>query len=91
MVPSTDEAIHLFASAGGHLTPESCFGQNSIGDFPHLKELRARDFSTRYPPVELILENILHSDGMMFQQSIKYFIELTKRVASIITGRIIEF
>lgn len=58
--------------------------KNPIDDFSHLKELRAKDFSMRYPSVEIILENILHSDGMMFQQSIKYFIELTKRFASII-------
>ena len=83
-VPTTSEAVHLFTSAGGHLTPESSFGEDPIGAFQHLKELRTRDFSCRYPSMEAILENVLHSDGLMFRQSIKYFIELTHRFSAIV-------
>lgn len=82
--PTTSEAVHLFTSAGGHLTPESSFGEDPIGAFQHLKELRTRDFSCRYPSMEAILENVLHSDGLMFRQSIKYFIELTHRFSAIV-------
>ena len=43
-IPSTNEAICLFTSTGGHLTPESSFGEDPIGAYQHLKELRNRDF-----------------------------------------------
>ena len=75
-IPSTDEAIRLFTSTGGHLTSESSFGEDPIGAYQHLKELRDRDFRSRYPSMEAVLENVLHSDGMLFRQSVKYFIDL---------------
>ena len=83
-IPSTNEEIHLFTSTGGHLTPESSFGEDPIGAYQHLNELRNRDFRSRYPLMEAVLENVLHSDGMVFRQSVKYFIDLTHQFSAII-------
>ena len=81
---STNEEIRLFTSTGGHLTPESSFGEDAIGAYQHLKELCNRDFRSRYPSMEAVLENVLHSDGMVFRQSVKYFIDLTHQFSAII-------
>ena len=82
-IPSTDETIHLFTSTGGHLTPESFFGEDPISAYQHLKELHDGDFRSRYPSMEAVLENVLHSDGMIFRQSVKYFIDLTHQFSAI--------
>ena len=82
-IPSTNEEIRLFTSTGGHLTPESSFGEDPIGAYQHLKELRNRDFRSRYPLMEAVLENVLHSDGMVFRQSVKYFIDITHQFSGI--------
>ena len=58
-VPQTDHAIHLFTQNGGHLTPESTFGTDLLKDFPCLQTLRERDFTERYPAMNLIFENVL--------------------------------
>ena len=80
-VPNTDQAIELFTNDGGHLTPEHMFGQDPLDGFALLQQLRLRNFQSRHPSVDDIFQNILHSDGAMFVQSIQSFIELTNRLA----------
>ncbi len=62
---TADKAIQLFTGSGGHLTPESCFGVDPIDHFTKLKGLRERDFRTAFPSLETVLENVLHSDGII--------------------------
>ena len=83
-IPSTDNAIHLFTSAGGHLTPESTFGSDPLEGYPHLQYLRERDFRATYPNMDAIFHNVVTSDGTIFRQSIHCFIQLKKRFSSLV-------
>lgn len=76
-IPRTDQAINMFTRNGGHLTPESTFGRDLLVNYPHLQALRARDFNSRYPAMNLVFENVLHGDGALFKGCIQYFAQLT--------------
>ena len=84
-VPTTDQAINLFITDGGRLTSESVFGQDPLDGFPLLQQLRVRDFQSSYPSMDDIFQNILHSDGALFVQSIQSFIDLTERFSAFVT------
>ena len=81
-ISTTDQAIHLFTNNGGHLTPESSFGQDPLQKFPPLQKLRERDFCNRFPSTAHVFENVIHSDGSVFVDYLQFFIELTQRYSA---------
>lgn len=83
-IPTTDQAINLFTINGGSLTPESPFGHDPLGRYPHLQKLRERDFRNAYPSPADIFCNVLHSDGAAFTNYVLFFIQLTGRFSSFI-------
>ena len=83
-IPSLDQAISAHENNGGHLTPESCYGQDPIIDLPGLQLLRERDFLYEYPNMDAVFQNVLHDNGTIFRQAILFFIELTNRYSTLL-------
>ena len=85
-IPCVDDAIAAHMSQGGHLAPESSmvYGADPIAEYPALQALRDRDFRLMFLSTEQLFENILHSDGVLFQQAILSFIELNHRYTTLI-------
>ena len=84
-VPSTNAAIAIHRNNGGRaLTPEHAFGKDPLKAYQQLQNLRERDFYQRYPRVEEIFQNILHSDGSLFKAAVQYFIALTKSFSELV-------
>ena len=53
------------------------YGVDPIDEFPHLRALRERDFSSAFPSMDAILSDIRHGDGTMFRDAVLVFISLS--------------
>ena len=80
-----DDAVAAHVSQGGQLSPESSmvYGTDPIFEYPALQTLRDRDFRL-FPSAEQVFDDILHNDGILFQQAILSFFELNQRHATLI-------
>lgn len=83
-VPSTSEAIQLHESARSQLTRECTFGTDPLTGYHRLQALRQRDFYSRHPSMEAIFTDVLHNSGLMLQDAILTFIELSNSYSSLI-------
>ena len=77
-IPSVDSAIALNEIAGGHLSPDRCYG---VGE---LQRLRDRDFEILYPSMDAVYGDILHADGIPFRQATHYFTDMSCRFPSLV-------
>ncbi len=84
VVPSVVEAVNIHESNGSRLTHESTFGFDPIGDYDGLQKLRERDFFARYPSMDIIFSDVLHSNGEMLVGAIQFFISLSEHFATVI-------
>ena len=84
-VPSTSEAIQLHESARSQLTRECTFGTDPLTGYHRLQALRQRDFYSRHPSMEAIFTDVLHNRGLMLQDAILTFIELSNSYSSLIS------
>lgn len=80
VIPSTNQAITLHH---GRLSEEHTFGKDPLQG-PHLQNLREHDFYLKYPNMQTIFNDILHGNGTVFRQAIKYFIQLTQSFGQLV-------
>ena len=52
LVPSVDEAAHLYAASGGHLSPVASFGSDPLANSSHLVSLRQQAMDENIPTPE---------------------------------------
>lgn len=83
-VPSTAELIRQHHRQGGTLKEEHVFGEDPLQGYPQLQQLRERDFHLRFPTLEEVFQNILHSDGSQFKATVHHFISLTSSFARLL-------
>ena len=81
---TTTDAISLHEQLGGHLTRESQFGCDPLASYPNLSQLRERDFHSRYPNIEELMECVLGGNLAVFKQALIDFIELTRSFSSLV-------
>lgn len=80
-IPSVDHAVSIHTQQGGHLLPECAmvYGVDPIADYPLLRKLRERDFFNLYPSNEILFADVLHNQGLLFQQAIMSFVQINNR------------
>ena len=78
-IPTVQEAVNMYLGEGGNLTPESGIGHDPLQDYSQLQVLRERDFFERYN-MELVFQNILHSNGNLFSDCLQFFISITENM-----------
>ena len=81
-IPTVQEAVNtcMYLGEGGKLTPESGIGHDPfLQDYPQLTVLREHDFFERYN-MELVFQNILHSNGNLFSDCLQFFISITENM-----------
>ena len=82
VVPTVDEAVSPFHSAGGRLTLFSNFGADPLYGMNELCELRLKTFTSRYKDFASIFHAICNGDESLFRSALLYFMDITKRMAS---------
>ena len=58
--------------------------QDPLDGQQQLQELRERDFSVMVSDMNVILQNIFHSNGIMFERCIHHFIFLTTSLSQVV-------
>ena len=85
-VPTTSNIVQLHQMQGGTLTEEHVFGTDPLDSHPELQDLRERDFFQMYPSMEVLFQDVLHSNGSIFRSAMHYFKSLTISFCSLIEG-----
>ena len=81
-IPDMDHAVAAHILQGGQLALQ--YGTDPIAKYSALQTLHDRDFRLMFPSTEQVFEDILHSDGVLFQQAIFFsFIEVNHRYATV--------
>lgn len=83
LIPSTADIMQIHEQSGNILQRDASYGQDPLNGYPHLQELRERDFVAAFPDFGDIFTNILHHDASMFKTAIHQFIVLTENFATL--------
>ena len=75
------DAVHLYQQNGGHLTEESNDGQDSLANDPQKYAIRDAAFASRYPSFDPMFHQIVNGNDHLFQEGLRYFIDMTYRLA----------
>jgi len=75
------DAVHLYQQNGGHLTEESNVGQDPLANDPQKCAIREAAFVSRYPSFDPMFHQIVNGNDHLFQEGLKYFIDMTYRLA----------
>ena len=77
LLPSKEQAVALYESEGGNITPPELSRVNPIYDNPWLKKLRFDSFVAAYPNFSAIFHGIVNGESYLFKEGLQHFISLT--------------
>ena len=82
LVPSLDEAVDLYQSAGGHLTPSTSFGYDPLAGYEDLQRARQRAMEEMLPCPEELFSYVVNGITLPFAQSIQFMIDESANLLS---------
>lgn len=59
--------------------------KESLERSPRITRLKTTGFLLRYPHIEEVFQNVLHSDGSMFREAVHHFISLTTAFSALVS------
>ena len=74
------DAACLYRENGSHLTDPSSVGQDPLASCQEKCAIRGEAFTTRYPSFDHIFYQVVNEDDHLFQEALKYFIDITRRL-----------
>lgn len=78
IVPSVQDAIQMYTSAGGVLTSECSFGNDPLADDGALRSRHDTEFVQNNPSFSQIFENVIIGNGALMETAILSFINITR-------------
>ena len=78
VVPSVQDAVQMYVSAGGVLTPECSFGNDPLVNDEALRNRRDAEFAQNNPPFPQIFQNVISGNGALMERAILSFIDITR-------------
>ena len=77
LVPSLEEAVQLYESSGGHLTPLTTFGSDPLAGHDDLQRIRQRAMEESIPSPEELFSTVVNGMDVPFAQSIQFMVDKT--------------
>ncbi len=81
LVPSTEEAVRNYTTAGGRLTDLSLFGEDPLANDSECILQREVVFFRRYPSFDPIFHKIVNGDDTLFRDGLQFFIHITETMS----------
>ncbi len=86
-VPSAAQLVQINERAQGHrsnIRPDATVGHDPLRNQTQLQEVRTRDFFHVFPDLNMVFQDVLHGNGLLFLNSIRTFIRLTNQLATLL-------
>lgn len=81
-MPQPQQAADEYRSNGGRLTdPDHIIKDPLFNDAAKI-EIRLHTFVKRYPSFDTIFHNLVNGNNVMFKDALKFFIDVTFRLAA---------
>ena len=86
-VPTTSQILQIYeVTRGGrsYIRPDASVGLDPLQNHAQLQEIRLQDFSQMFPDMSIVFQDVLHGNGLLLCNSIKAFIHITNRLATLL-------
>ena len=81
LLPTSAQALFHYRQCGGQITESSNFGSDPLVLLPDKHLFRERAFKQQFPSFNIIYHQLISDHDKMFQDGLKYFIDLTFRLS----------
>ena len=81
-LPTTVEAVHQYGQNGGRLTDPYQVGADPLNGNTRMSQLRSQVFSEKFPSFNDIFSRLVNGDRSSFQLALKFYIDITRRIAA---------
>ena len=82
LLPSANEITQQYRNSGGQITDIRPVGVDPIADNSHKCSIRMSSFTEYYPSFDLIFHQGVNGNDSLFQDALKFFIDITYRLSS---------
>ena len=82
VIPSVDEAVQMYTTAGGMITRECCFGFDPLAADENLKNQPEQLLQQDIGLFTDVFNNVISGDGALLQSAILHFFNTTTELAT---------
>ena len=82
LLPDPSRAVQLYEQTGGRIREISNFGRDPIANDASKCDVRNQAFTEKCPSFGDIFSNLVNGNPLPFKSALKFYIDVTRRLAS---------
>ena len=76
------DAVQQYECSGGRITEPYQVGKDPLSSDTHKLGIRHTAFTEKYPSFRDTFSKLVNQDSTVFEQSLKYYLDITRRISS---------
>ncbi len=83
-IPSTWQMVTLHEQNGSRLCRNTGYGHDPLQGHTQLQSLRERDHAARFPNMEVVFQDLLHNNALLFRNCVQHYIHITNAFSQLL-------